>query len=153
VQEGAPKPELFLCGIIMYGNQRVAFVEDKKNPTTSPAGGRTGGNEEGFCIRGLFGDGDKQRQHHSDPGRAERVRVSLWIRQSAAARMPRLLLPRRCVLSAVPFFFPTPPAAPPSPRPSRPLPSKGPGEPPSGSNKAPPSPVPPTTGTGDGTPC
>jgi len=33
-----PKPELFLCGIIMSGNERVAFVEDKKNPATSPAG-------------------------------------------------------------------------------------------------------------------
>lgn len=35
-----PKPELFLCGIIMYGNQRVAFVEDRKNPTTSPGRGK-----------------------------------------------------------------------------------------------------------------
>lgn len=35
-----PKPELFLCGIIMSGNERVAFVEDKKNPATSPGRGK-----------------------------------------------------------------------------------------------------------------
>lgn len=35
-----PKPELFLCGIIRYGKELVAFVEDKKNPTTSPGRGK-----------------------------------------------------------------------------------------------------------------
>lgn len=35
-----PKPELFLCGIIRYGKELVAFVEDKKNPATSPGRGK-----------------------------------------------------------------------------------------------------------------
>lgn len=40
VKAQLPKPELFLCGVIRYGNDLVAFVEDKKNPTTSPGRGK-----------------------------------------------------------------------------------------------------------------
>ncbi|HOW53134.1 MAG TPA: hypothetical protein PLR60_00665 [Syntrophorhabdaceae bacterium] len=40
VKAQLPKPELFLCGVIRHGNELVAFVEDKKNPTTSPGRGK-----------------------------------------------------------------------------------------------------------------
>lgn len=40
VKAQLPKPELFLCGVIRYGNDLVAFVEDKKNPTVSPGRGK-----------------------------------------------------------------------------------------------------------------
>lgn len=40
VKTQLPKPELFLCGIIRYGNELVAFVEDKKNPATSHGRGK-----------------------------------------------------------------------------------------------------------------
>jgi len=39
VKAQLPKPELFLCAIIRYGSDLVAFVEDKKKPATSPGRG------------------------------------------------------------------------------------------------------------------
>jgi type II secretory pathway component PulC len=57
-----PKPELFLCGIIHYGNELVAFVEDKKNPTTSPGRGkrqtvlRKGTVYAGYSVTGINKD-------------------------------------------------------------------------------------------------
>ncbi|HBL23398.1 MAG TPA: hypothetical protein DDZ40_04700, partial [Deltaproteobacteria bacterium] len=57
-----PKPELFLCGIIRYGSELVAFVEDKKNPTTSPGRGkrqtvlRKGTVYAGYSVTGINED-------------------------------------------------------------------------------------------------
>jgi len=57
-----PKPELFLCGIIRYGSELVAFVEDKKNPTTSPGRGkrqtvlRKGTVYAGYSVTGINKD-------------------------------------------------------------------------------------------------
>jgi len=139
-----PKPELFLCGIIMYGNQRVAFVEDKKNPTTSPGRGkrqaelRKGSVYAGYSVTEINNDSIILTRGEQS--------VSVYLMDQAkrggknAPSAPAEAMPSS---PRSPSSSPTPPAAPPSPRPSRPLPSKGPGEPPSGSNKAPPSPVPP----------
>ncbi len=140
-----PKPELLLCGIIMHGNQRVAFVEDKKNPTTSPGRGkrqtelRKGSVYAGYSVTEINTDSIAL-------SRGEQT-VSVYLMDQAkrggksATSAPSEARPSSTERSSSPS--PVPPAAPPSPRPSRPLPSKGPEEPRSDGSKAPPSPVPP----------
>ncbi|NLT22055.1 MAG: hypothetical protein GXX82_03310 [Syntrophorhabdus sp.] len=140
-----PKPELFLCGIIMYGNQRVAFVEDKKNPTTSPGRGkrqtelRKGSVYAGYSVKEINTDSIVLTRGEQS--------VSVYLMdQAKRGGKGATSAPAEAIASSAlrsPSSSPAPPAAPPSPRPSRPLPSKGPGVPPSDGSKAPPAPVPP----------
>ncbi len=140
-----PKPELFLCGIIMYGNQRVAFVEDKKNPTTSPGRGkrqtelRKGSVYAGYSVKEINTDSILLLRGEQS--------VSVYLmNQAKRGGKGATSAPAEAMTSSAPrppSSSPAPPAAPPSPRPSRPLPSKGPGGPPSDGSKIPPAPVPP----------
>ncbi|OPY04790.1 MAG: hypothetical protein A4E61_00552 [Syntrophorhabdus sp. PtaB.Bin184] len=140
-----PKPELFLCGIIMYGNQRVAFVEDKKNPTTSPGRGK----RQTELRKGSVYAGYSVTEINTDSivlSRGEQ-RVSVYLAdkakrggKSAPSAPAGAITPSA---PGSPSSSPAPPAAPPSPRASKAVPLKGPGEPPAGGSKAPPSPVPP----------
>ena len=140
-----PKPELFLCGIIMYGNQRVAFVEDKKNPITSPGRGkrqtelRKGSVYAGYSVTEIGKDSIVLTRGEQS--------VSVYLMDQAkrgGKNAPSA--PAEAITSSAlrpPSSSDTPSAAPPSPRPSRPLPSKGPDEPHSDGSKAPPAPLPP----------
>lgn len=140
-----PKPELFLCGIIMYGNQRVAFVEDKKNPTTSPGRGkrqaelRKGSVYAGYSVTEINADNIVLTRGEQS--------VSVYLMdQAKRGGKSTPSVPAEAATSSAPRSpSPSsgPPAAPPSPRPSNSSSSKGPGEPSPGGSKAPPSPMPP----------
>jgi len=133
------KKELpFLCGIIMYGNQHVAFVEDTKNPATSPGRGkrqtelRKGSVYAGYSVTEINKDSIVlQRGDQS-------VSVHLM---DPAKRGGKNASPHPAATQAPPSSVPQPPPASPRPSSVKEEPSV---RPPSGDVKgAEPSPVPP----------
>jgi hypothetical protein len=129
-----PKPELILYGTLITEGMSVAYVEDKKNPKTSPGRGKRqnvmkkGDTVGGFVLKEIEADrimlsrGDETMVVHLSQGDKSRVSDIPGVAAASAKPVPGATLPPKpgTPASSRPAVLPTTPHSSATPTPGTP---------------------------------